>query len=140
MPPNQLGAFRAPNASRPGVLGGPAECSMRPAQGGRCRLTTIKQFRKPGGTIRSPPRDQQRTAWLARAANEVRFSGGAMPRSLTILRFRSATARCPGMHHQIAAPARPLETLVRQRLNPMGTSNDFGPPRCRVLVVLAGAK
>ena len=132
MPPNQLGAFRAPNASRPGVLGGPAECSMRPAQGGRCRLTTIKQFRKPGGTIRSPPRDQQRTAWLARAANGLRFSGGAMPRSLIILRFLTATARCPSNAPAACStvPGRCKRLLAAGRNDILGCDDAAG--RCGV--------
>ena len=53
-------------------------------------------------------------------ANEVRFSGGAMPRSLTILRFHSAAARCLELRQAAAAPARPLETLVTQQ--PKGRS------------------
>ena len=84
---------------------GAREESGRPAP-------TITKHEEPGaGSFLN--RKGTRNSPASLPHNEVRFSGGAMPQDLTILRFHSATARRPGVGPRgVQRLARTMETLV----------------------------
>ena len=74
-----------------------AAAGMHYCRGSTCART---QGRIPRAVHLARLSCERSTYWIsqgrpARPFNEVCFSGGAMPRSFTILRFLSASARCP---------------------------------------------
>ena len=109
--------------------------------GGACQTTRARRpvpphLRQPAEELRrhrrSPPKDQHWEARLARAANGLRFSGGAMPRSLIILRFLTATATCPSNAPAACStvPGRCKRLLAAGRNDILGCDDAAG--RCGV--------